>query len=85
MREHGLVQSAANLGLTGHACWTYDDEAPALRRALDAAARPELPLDVSRLAFADHNALRTLADSGIPFRGIPASMRRVCELLELRR
>jgi MEDS: MEthanogen/methylotroph, DcmR Sensory domain len=26
MREHGLVTSAAGLGLHGHACWTYADD-----------------------------------------------------------
>jgi anti-anti-sigma regulatory factor len=26
MREHGLVTSAAGLGLHGHACWTYEDD-----------------------------------------------------------
>lgn len=33
MREHGLVQSAADLGLHGHACWTYDDDAELIRAA----------------------------------------------------
>jgi hypothetical protein len=31
MREHGLVQSAADLGLHGRACWTYDDDAEPIR------------------------------------------------------
>jgi MEDS: MEthanogen/methylotroph, DcmR Sensory domain len=26
MREHGVVTSAAGLGLHGHACWTYEDD-----------------------------------------------------------
>ena len=34
MREHGLVQSAADLGLHGHACWTYDDDAELSARRL---------------------------------------------------
>ena len=33
MREHGLVQSAADLGLHGHACWTYEDDAELIRAA----------------------------------------------------
>jgi DcmR-like sensory protein len=35
MREHGLVQSAADLGLHGHACWTYDHEAELIRGAAE--------------------------------------------------
>jgi hypothetical protein len=34
MREHGLVTTPAGLGLSGHACWTYDDDADLRRAAL---------------------------------------------------
>ena len=35
MREHGLVSTAAGLGLHGHACWIYADEAELFRAAGD--------------------------------------------------
>ena len=35
MREHGVVSSAAGLGLHGHACWTYADDAELFRAADD--------------------------------------------------
>jgi MEDS: MEthanogen/methylotroph, DcmR Sensory domain len=35
MREHGVVSSAAGLGLHGHACWTYADDAELSRAADD--------------------------------------------------
>lgn len=41
MREHGLVQSAAYLGLHGHACWTYEDETDFLRGAAEFLADGE--------------------------------------------
>ena len=53
--------------------------AAALKRAL-AAAGDGRPLDLSAVAFADHHALRVLAESGLPVRGISPSMRRLCEL-----
>ncbi len=33
MRDHGLVESAADLGLNGHACWTYEDDEELIRGA----------------------------------------------------
>jgi MEDS: MEthanogen/methylotroph, DcmR Sensory domain len=35
MREHGLVTSAAGLGLHGHACWAYGDDAELIRTAAE--------------------------------------------------
>jgi MEDS: MEthanogen/methylotroph, DcmR Sensory domain len=35
MRDHGLVTSAAGLGLHGHACWTYADDAELVRAAAE--------------------------------------------------
>jgi MEDS: MEthanogen/methylotroph, DcmR Sensory domain len=35
MREHGVVSSAAGLGLHGHACWAYADGAELFRAADD--------------------------------------------------
>ena len=54
----------------------------ALRRAL-AAAGDGRPLDLTAVALADHHALRVLAESGLPLRGMSPSMRRVGELTEL--
>src|SRR5262245_28825761 len=33
MRDHGLVESAAGLGLHGHACWVYEDDEELVRGA----------------------------------------------------
>ena len=57
--------------------------AGALQRALEAAADDGVALDLEPLGFADHHGMRALAESGLPLWGIPESMRRVCELLEL--
>jgi hypothetical protein len=35
MREHGLVTSATGLGLHGHACWAYADDAELVRAAAE--------------------------------------------------
>ena len=35
MREHGLVTTTAGLGLHGHACWTYADDAELTRAAAE--------------------------------------------------
>jgi hypothetical protein len=54
--------------------------AAALRRAL-VAAGDGTPLDLTAVTFADHHGMLALAESGLPLRGIPPSMRRVCELM----
>ena len=33
MRDHGLVESAAGFGLSGHACWVYEDDEELVRGA----------------------------------------------------
>jgi hypothetical protein len=35
MREHGLVSSAAGLGLHGHVCWTYSEDSELIRAAAE--------------------------------------------------
>jgi anti-anti-sigma regulatory factor len=55
-----------------------------LRRVLGAAAPPGAVLDLGQVEFVDHHAAVALAESGLPLRAMPHSMRRTCELLGLR-
>ena len=51
MREHGLLAAAGGLGLHGHACWAYSDDAELVHAAAEYLADGELgrPTDSDRL------------------------------------
>ena len=57
--------------------------ADGLRRVLDAAATDGAVLDLGHAGFVDHHGAVALTERGLPVRGMPYSMRRMCELLGL--